>query len=364
MVVANTSPGESLLDGPRGRRLCWTAVNEQSFTRTGRRQLGFLELEGGADHALRLLKRELAATDLSKLSSCTDDVALLDLVADSVDAARYWQNPDELDLLLADRRIAAALAPVAEAICQAPASAWWSSSIALDDQVVFDHREDGEPPPPLTGAPTVVVEWKKQELADEVRFRDRWISGHWWSPPIWLLALDEATRWGPDRPAVQVTTRSLGHLGGVGLLLGETRTDGSTARCWPVRCRRPPKVCEIRHDADWLDLVERYPIELTWARRGNWHEATGLEGRWLLPDWSLVAEDYDGVHVGLTAYLGMSGRALRVGPGAATFIAGWNPDETYWLADVLDLAGGFTRWVATEHNPPRAWRKGADVKLP
>lgn len=183
-------------------------------------------------------------------------------------------------------------------------------------------------------------------------------------PPIWSPELNEAERRGADRPALEVTTRSLDQLGAVGLLSGETRTGEPRARCWPVRCRRPPRVFEIRDDTAWLGLVDRYPIELTWARRGNWHDATDLESRWLLFDWSLVAEDYGGVHLGLMAYLSMSGRALQVDPGAATLLAGWNPDETYWLADVLDLAGEFKRWVATEHNPPRAWRRVGDIELP
>lgn len=118
-----------------------------------------------------------------------------------------------------------------------------------------------------------------------------------------------------------------------------------------------PRVFEIRNAGDWQALTERYPIEVTFARRGNWDPATGRSGRWLLPDWPRVAEDYDAVHLNAMAYLAASGRALALKGGVATLIAGWNADETYWLADLLGFDATPTDWIAASHHPARMWRR-------
>jgi len=348
-----------LLAGPRGRRLCWLCIDEQSFARTGRYQLRSVARDGQAEAVLSTLRRVVSDTDLSQFSTWTDGVTLLHVVADSVGSARYWQDPDELDRALANQQVIETLQPAAKAIGDAPASAWWSDGVALDDQVLIDWRRNGAPQARLTGAAVVLAEWEKQTAENEERFRDKHISDAWWSPPIWSLTLEETKRWGPDRPELSKTTRSLPELGAVGLLLEEDSFGAPSALCLPVRARLSPKVFEIRNSSDWLALAERYPIEVTWGRRGNWSQATGLNGRWLLPDWALVAHEYDAVHLSLTGYLATSGRALSLDTGSATLIAGWNPDETYWLTDTLASAGEPNEWVATADGLPRGWRPGS-----
>lgn len=364
--MVDSSPAEMLLAGPRGRRLCWICVDEQSFARTGRYQLRSVERDGQAEAVLSTLQRVLADTDLSQFATWTDNVTLLHVVAASVDSARYWQEPDELDLALVGQGIIDALRPVAEAVTGALASAWWCDSVALDDQVLIDWIHDAPARVEwqvsgalsrLTGAAVVLAEWEKQIAENEERFRDKHISGGWWSPPIWALSVEEAKRWGSKRPDLSKTTRSLSELGSVGLLLEEDSFGAPRANCRPVRCQRPSKVFEIRDSTDWLTLVERYPIDVTWGRRGNWSLATGLNGRWLLPNWALVAHDYDAVHLSVMAYLAAAGRALSLDDGCATLIAGWNADETYWLTDALVFAGEPREWIATEHSSPRRWRR-------
>jgi hypothetical protein len=58
-----------------------------------------------------------------------------------------------------------------------------------------------------------------------------------------------------------------------------------------------------------------------------------------------VADVWDGVHLTVAGYLTTAGRALDVEEQYATVLAGWDPDATYWLADVLRPAGPATRWV-------------------
>ena len=47
---------EELLSGPRGRRLCWSALDAQSFQRTGRCELHMIE-DGGSGLILPALQR-------------------------------------------------------------------------------------------------------------------------------------------------------------------------------------------------------------------------------------------------------------------------------------------------------------------
>jgi len=84
--------------------------------------------------------------------------------------------------------------------------------------------------------------------------------------------------------------------------------------------------------------------------------ATGLDRRWLLPDWSAVGEDYDAVHLTVNGYLGISGRALPVDEDSATFLAGWDPDVSFWLTDLLEAADSAQLWSAERSSPARRWR--------
>ncbi len=70
---------------------------------------------------------------------------------------------------------------------------------------------------------------------------------------------------------------------------------------------------------------------------------TGWADSWLIPDWADVAADFDAVHLTVAGYLTTAGRIMRVAR-EATLLAGWNPDETYWLNDVLRESGPATRW--------------------
>ncbi len=79
---------------------------------------------------------------------------------------------------------------------------------------------------------------------------------------------------------------------------------------------------------------------------------TGRAGTWLIPDWSAVAADWDAVHVSVAGYLTTATRALPVADGtAATMLAGWNPDQTWWLTDIL---------ATTTPHPAESWHNPED----
>jgi hypothetical protein len=66
----------------------------------------------------------------------------------------------------------------------------------------------------------------------------------------------------------------------------------------------------------------------------GWRSANG---RWLIPDWSAVAVDWDGVHISFGAYLSAAYRSSDL-DNATTMLTGWNPDETAWLNPVFESA--------------------------
>jgi hypothetical protein len=94
--------------------------------------------------------------------------------------------------------------------------------------------------------------------------------------------------------------------------------------------------------------VDRYPLDVTGSRRHDWWRVTGWAGRWLIPDYAAAAADWDAVHLSVAGYLTTAGIALPVGDGARTMLAGWDPDATGWLADVLTGTGALEDWRADD----------------
>jgi hypothetical protein len=136
----------------------------------------------------------------------------------------------------------------------------------------------------------------------------------------------------------------------VGLVLVEDGLGQRTARCWPVVPRPGARICEISSAEDWTELVGRYPIDVSKSRRHDWWRTTGWAGRWLIPDFAAVAADYDAVHLSVAGYLTTAGRALSVNDGR-TVLAGWNPDQTFWLTEVLAASGAATNWRELDDGP-------------
>ena len=93
----------------------------------------------------------------------------------------------------------------------------------------------------------------------------------------------------------------------------------------------------------WCALTEQFPREVTLSRRHDWLRWTGFEGRWFLPDWAKVADAFDAVHLTVAGHLEASYRALLVSSGA-TCLAGFDPDETIWLTDVVTAGRIVEAW--------------------
>lgn len=298
---------EELVAAPRGRRLCFSAVAG-----------GWSPTPSDVDARwiVEFLER-VEARELDALTGLTEAELLVPL-ADSVDRAMYWQEPDEVDQALASAEIPSALLPVARAISAAPAARWWSSTIDLDAQFHVQIPQGRAP------SDRPVAEWRADALHHEHRSRElpadpaARCSGRWWSAPIGDFLT--STR---ARPAA------------LGLCLQEDGFGPEWAWCRSVRPIRAPRVYEITGPEAWRELVERYPMEVTLSRRHDWWRVTGWAGRWITPDWAAVAADHDAVHLTCAGYLTTAGRALPAGE-ARTLLAGWDPDQTCWFTDDLD----------------------------
>jgi hypothetical protein len=278
----------------------------------------------------------------------------------AVDLASYWQAPDAEDQVFADEAARAALRPVAEAVVVAagdPGVRWWTQPADAGRQRSTQFLDQSPSPEPLlTGAADLVAAWLADTSEDERSAQDRPedpaapYGGRWWSSPA--------------HSGLPVTTRGLPWLGAVGLTLVEDGVGWTSARCWPVAPLDDARVYEIGGPGQWAEFVDRYPLDVSKSRRHDWWRTTGRDGRWLIPDYAAAAADWDAVHVCVAGYLATAGVVIPVGGGASTMLAGWDPDATWWLGDVLSRAGPPEEW--REERPPRGRgrRRRRDARVP
>ncbi|WP_427019202.1 hypothetical protein ACQCSX_20880 (plasmid) [Pseudarthrobacter sp. P1] len=252
----------------------------------------------------------------------------------SVDTARYWQGPDGEDVLAGLPAITAALSPVAEQLMAFPDIQWWGQSRRVEQWAI--DWDPGQGPAPWPQDPgRTLRQWGRTERAEEARavrelpddLRAN-VSGSWWSLPHGML-------------------RTVGHLP-AGLGLVEDSLGWEQAVTVPVG--GAGRILEIRTAEDWSSLCWRFPLEVTASRRHDWFRATGYQGRWVIPDWERVADEWDAVHLTVLGYLNGATRALPVDTNTATVIAGWDPDSTLWLTDAARETGG----------PRQTWRRASN----
>ena len=345
----------TLLAGPRGRRFCLqlALASEGQYADEGSMlsQLLFnathrLESARGQSGTLFGLGagESLPDPSVADIASSLDKMPLktvnetnsLETLAAAVDSARYWQEPDGTDELLAVPGILSALERIATHIVASPSMSWWSGPLAPVQWIVkfTDSRNDVTTRLPAEKA---LLLWRDEEIENEKRAirkrpadpRANW-SGEWWSKPA---------------VALTTSTRALPQLGPIMLSLIEDRFGWKKADAERLHGQYPTRICEITGADVWADLCRTYPLEVTATRRHDWYRATGRNGRWVIPDWSRVSRDFDAVHLSTFAYLSSAGVLIQVDGEAASMIAGWNPDETYWLTDVSSDPATRTSWT-------------------
>ena len=349
MTPSDLDPG-ALLAGPRGRRVCW-----ELLTRTGDWGWDEPPESAGAARLAAALGAAVARSDVGALAAARGPASFFSALADAVTWAMYWQEPDDRDRRLADPRVAEQLWPVAEAVSRAPAARWWSTPMdpATQHEVVFDDPDGRSDPDPPDDGRAALLAWRADTLEDERRAADRPddprapYSGHWWSTPSASVLFEER---------LACSTRSLESTGPVGLHLVEDSPSWQSAGCWSLQLPAGASIFEIGGADDWRELVRRYPLAVTKSRRHDWYRVTGHDLEWAIPDFHAVAADYGAVHLSVAGYLSTAGRAIRAGE-AHTVLAGWDPDQTWWLTDSPQRVDPAVRWVTTGDLEPFAWAR-------
>ncbi|WP_394160699.1 hypothetical protein [Galactobacter valiniphilus] len=264
-------------------------------------------------------------------------------VMQSVDSSRMWQDPEGIDIPLTLPELRRALRPFAEAIARSPASAWWDRELALDDQWLALRDENHLEGLAASGPPEQIWDgWRRGRLHNEER-GDRSL---WWSmPATGDLARTHGT-FSSGLPTVAVWEED-----------GEGWYEGLSA----VRVVVPgaPRVFEVRCASDWALLCGKYPFVLTRSvgqrlRAGVGPDPVRGAGDWVIPEWSAVARDYDAVHLSVSAYLSCTDALIDIPGLGASAIAGWDPDETYWLGRLPNQGvpsstnGRLKHWALTD----------------
>ncbi|GAB3566410.1 hypothetical protein GCM10027344_27720 [Spelaeicoccus albus] len=288
-----------------------------------------------------------AALEQAELPDPTDK-ALWDSLTQAVDTAYYWEEPDGLDRLAFQPEMAGPLSRIAAHIAASPLTRWWSTPIAAEQWSIqfADPLHDDDEPDRRSPA-RILGEWHSEAIRAERRSHADLhsdvraaISGEWWSMP-------------PD--SLTSSTRICGHRGPVGLYLAEDSFGPEQAAATALE--PGGNIYEIDSAEAFADLCRRYPLEVTASRRHDWFRVTARDGRWVIPDWRAVAEDWDAVHLTIAAYLHTAGRTVGVDGDTATVMAGWAPDATYWLTDSYRLASDHTGW--TYDDDAEIWRSGS-----
>jgi hypothetical protein len=130
--------------------------------------------------------------------------------------------------------------------------------------------------------------------------------------------------------------------------------DGPITR-WRLPVQPGVRLWTVDRPSDWVRLVETYPKVAVGAHSGwellgpNQHyedtdRLTGVEGqhaartavsRHVLPDWSAVAQDFDGVDLSWAGFLTSEGFVADLPSGGVTMLRYWGSERTLWLHDVF-----------------------------
>lgn len=332
------SDANVVLSSPRGRRLCGeVAANCHEAVRTPL----FHASQKPADRdARRRLTEELEQIDPASVSALSE-VTVTECLADAVSNARYWQEPDETDVVLAYDEVLSALTPIAQSLLAATATDWWRDGIDLPRQHYVQWLDEPATSPPRPAGDSL-ARWRATAAREEQEAaklpRDADFSGTWWSTPSGFDLVH--------------TSRSRRWLGAMQLLLTEDDLGWRQARVWPIEPMADARVFAITGPQTWATLVETYPLRVTRSRLHDWRRTTATDTEWFIPDWAAVADDYDGVHLSVYGYLTAPGTAIGLREGA-TVLAGWSPDTTFWLSDVLATGEEPVDWTFVETSGPR-----------
>ncbi|MDA8315778.1 MAG: hypothetical protein M0010_11490 [Actinomycetota bacterium] len=288
------------------------------------------------EHARDAVRRIVHDPEGRRRVDVGDSMAVLEALRHVTRGYGFWGNERDEDRLL----LAAAddLRPVADALLASPATEWWWDDVVRGDQRFAARATDdrGTGPPRGDQVSEQVKTSTERLLAEETSARARHrspsdvpqnASGDWWSIPI---------------PGFW-TSRAVSPAPALHRVCAEETGDERVV-VWSLGIASGARVLEIRAPADWARLVEIAPLEVTMSRLGDWRSWTGHEGPFYLPDWRVVAEHFDGVHMTVGGYLATRSVAVPVADGFSV-LADWDPDATLWLRDVIETFERVGEWA-------------------
>ncbi|WP_159449180.1 hypothetical protein [Demequina sp. NBRC 110055] len=348
--------------GPRGRRfLLAVATRMSDAVRTMVFHVGY-DLDPGAGTSTVMFGwtdakgQTVAPPDMPhyQVADVAREISDLDLMAmttadvweslvEAVDEAAYWQPPRGEDILASRPELDGPLARVGAAVIG-------HGLLPRPDGAAYAviHVRDGEANarwPTASAGHDLLEGWITGTREDERGAERDWprdprasYSGAWWSTPPHGLV---------------VSTPSSTGIGPWGLSLVEDAFGETEAMTAPVLAKPEARVRVIETRDDWVALCRAAPLEVTASKRHDWFHTTGRDDvRWVVPDWSAIAADWDAVHLTLAAYLDLAGRPLDVFEGVASVIAGWNPGSTYWFRGASVDHAAYANWVRADQGAP------------
>lgn len=340
---------DDLLAGPRGRRLLLEfALASDSRMGEGalhhavfhaghhldpdKERISFFTIGGtGRDSPTRpVVSAEAVAEKIAVVPLAEPTAELLrEVLQISVEQAMYWQRPEGTDALAATGPVLAQLRRVAEHLAGTSAVAWWAQDVPLDSQWCVRWREGAIAFPRVS---RTLSTWREKihELETRLMGTGREYNDEWWSTPPFSLC---------------ASTRELPNGTPAGLH-GVEDTSGPE-NAWAHRIIPPAdaRIFTISGAEAWAELCGRFPLEVTAQNQNQWQQTTGYIAKWVIPDYAQVAQHYDAVHLSVRGYLATAGRAVPADDDHAALLAGWNPDETFWLTDKLSTTGTPVTWA-------------------
>lgn len=130
---------------------------------------------------------------------------------------------------------------------------------------------------------------------------------------------------------------------------------GSPITRWRLPVAPTARVLQIHRPQDWVDLVARHPghpvgMHDGWELPGRNQHRTDLApllaiggqracrvavAEHLVPDWTSVAQEHDGVHLSWVGFLTAEGFVADLPGGGVAMLRYWASERTLWLADVF-----------------------------
>jgi hypothetical protein len=255
------------------------------------------------------LARQIARIELTEIG----DLQLMQALSKATNAVHFWgQSPTGEEILMNGPESASAMLRVAHHIIESAASSWWYEPWAPCEQWLVRpvNAMNGEEPFELEPKTlrehesiAVLIEDAFDQAEREASARKHRQLGPqeplgdvWWSFPAFLL---------------EKTTSLIPGIGPVDLYCCEDSRGEDTKVAWKVSSAGQ-RIFEVADAEDWARLCAWYPQEVTATKLDMWEKNTRRRGRWVVPDWLKMANDFDGVHLSAAAYISLAGTAIPV----------------------------------------------------